>query len=543
MNRLLLALLSLGLISLVAGRAPASPLTRAFTYQGTLHLSDAPMSGSVDLQFSLYDALSGGNPVGVAQTVNNVQVENGLFTVTLDFGNVFDGTAQWMQIAVKNSGAGSFTTLTPRQAITAVPYAMYSLGGPGGGGTTLPFAGSAAQQGTTASNDALVGVAPFAVTNTASTGVSHGVIGRSSSTWQNAAGVLGVGTAASGATSGVQGYATSSTSGTGVVGIGASNGAYFRGGDGASAILKIGVIGTAIEAEFSTATGVLGTVVGGTGVRGEAAGGTGVEGTATTGTGMIATSSSGTGVWSTSTSGHGMRAYSTTGPAAIFAQNVDGYGIQGWTQNTAGVQGNGGANGRGVEGYANHQTGVFGTSVTGRGVEGLATGAAGFGGYFFNSAPGGTALYAEGIAKVKTLQILGGADVAERFEVEGSPEPGTVLVIDEASPGRLRTSDGAYSSRVAGVVSGANSLAAGVVLSEDGRTEGTAAVALTGRVWVSCDASKGPIAVGDLLTSSDLAGHAMRARDRSRATGAILGKAMTALKSGTGKVLVLVSLQ
>lgn len=553
MRRLAVVLLAFGLVLPAAPRANAAALGTAFTYQGTLHQSGSPLTGSVDLQFALYDALTAGNPVGVMQTVNGVNVANGVFTVTLDFGNVFDGAAVWLQISVKNAGGGAFTLLAPRQALTAAPYALYALGGPGGGGSlTLPFTGAFARQGSTADNDALAGLAPFAVTNSATTGVSHGLIGRSNSSWQNSAGVLGVGSAATGATSGVQGYATGSGSGTGVVGIGASNGAYFRGGDGVSSFFRTGVIGTAVESPFGSTTGVLGTVQAGTGVKGEAAGGTGVHGYASTGIGVLASSNSsyglvaqsnsGTGVTASSGTDYAVRATTTSGAAAVFGQNQSGYGVQGFTDNSAGVQGNGGTNGRGVEGYANAQAGVFGISVTGRGVEGVASQPSGYGGYFYNTA-GGTALFADGIAKVKTLQILGGADVAERFEVDGTPEPGTVLVIDGASPGRLRASGEAYSPRVAGVVSGANALAAGVVLSEDGRVEGTAPVALTGRVWVRCDAATSAIAVGDLLTTAARTGHAMKASDRSRAQGAILGKAMTALDSGTGMVLVLVSLQ
>ena len=62
---------------------------------------------------------------------------------------------------------------------------------------------------------------------------------------------------------------------------------------------------------------------------------------------------------------------------------------------------------------------------------------------------------------------------------------------------------------------------------------------------VTYRAPSGPnaIAVGDLLTTSGLPGHAMRVTDHGRANGAVLGKAMTALDEGTGLVLVLVSLQ
>ena len=74
--------------------------------------------------------------------------------------------------------------------------------------------------------------------------------------------------------------------------------------------------------------------------------------------------------------------------------------------------------------------------------------------------------------------------------------------------------------------------------------DGDLPVASVGRVWCYCDASTGgPIAPGDLLTTSGTAGHAMRAVDRSRAFGATIGKAMTSLKRGQGLVLVLVSLQ
>ena len=68
-------------------------------------------------------------------------------------------------------------------------------------------------------------------------------------------------------------------------------------------------------------------------------------------------------------------------------------------------------------------------------------------------------------------------------------------------------------------------------------------MALTGRVYVKVDATHGAIEPGDLLTTSPTPGHAMKATDWDQAHGTILGKAMTGLDSGTGLVLVLVSLQ
>jgi hypothetical protein len=62
-------------------------------------------------------------------------------------------------------------------------------------------------------------------------------------------------------------------------------------------------------------------------------------------------------------------------------------------------------------------------------------------------------------------------------------------------------------------------------------------------VWCYCDAATQAIQPGDLLTTSDTPGHAMKATDREHSHGAVLGKAMTALNDGErGLVLVLVNL-
>jgi hypothetical protein len=68
-------------------------------------------------------------------------------------------------------------------------------------------------------------------------------------------------------------------------------------------------------------------------------------------------------------------------------------------------------------------------------------------------------------------------------------------------------------------------------------------VALSGRVYCLADASHGPIEPGDLLTTSDNPGHAMKATDPDRSHGAVIGKAMTPLAEDQGLILVLVNLQ
>jgi hypothetical protein len=150
---------------------------------------------------------------------------------------------------------------------------------------------------------------------------------------------------------------------------------------------------------------------------------------------------------------------------------------------------------------------------------------------------------ATGEGTVKVLTITGGSDIAEPFLMPADVVPGTVVVIDEDHPGELKASDRAYDTRVAGIVSGANGVTPGLALHQKGVLEGTRNVALTGRVYARADTSNGSIKPGDLLTTSDVPGHCMKVTDATRAHGTVLGKAMSALKSGEGLVLVLVNLQ
>ena len=109
----------------------ATALGTAFTYQGLLKDgSGNPVTNTCGFQFGLYDVLSGGSLVTgtTLQTITPVTVTNGYFTVSLDFGaSAFNGSARWLQIAVSCPTSVSYTTLTPRQPLTAAPYALYSV--------------------------------------------------------------------------------------------------------------------------------------------------------------------------------------------------------------------------------------------------------------------------------------------------------------------------------------------------------------------------------------------------------------------------------
>jgi len=114
----------LGLLILISS---SHAQTTAFTYQGKLIDNGTPATGNYDLQFKLFNLLSGGTQQGTTQTVSNVAVVNGIFTVQLDFGacdSCFNGAPRFLDISVRPTGGGVFTPLLPRQPVASTPYAI-----------------------------------------------------------------------------------------------------------------------------------------------------------------------------------------------------------------------------------------------------------------------------------------------------------------------------------------------------------------------------------------------------------------------------------
>jgi len=108
--------------SLVAVQAP---IAAGFTYQGQLKMEGESVDGACTMAFRLFDADTGGTQVSSAIT-HTVNITEGLFTETLDFGEeVFNGDARWLDIWVRCEGDTDFVDLG-RQALTAVPYALYA---------------------------------------------------------------------------------------------------------------------------------------------------------------------------------------------------------------------------------------------------------------------------------------------------------------------------------------------------------------------------------------------------------------------------------
>ena len=135
-------------------------------------------------------------------------------------------------------------------------------------------------------------------------------------------------------------------------------------------------------------------------------------------------------------------------------------------------------------------------------------------------------------------------DMAETFPSSGeTAPPGAVMAIDPERPGALLIAREPYDRRVAGVVSGAKDYRPGITLNAAAAEPNRVTVTLTGTVYCLGASVNGPIRAGDLLTTSAVPGHAMRAGDAAAGRGAILGKALEDLRGERGLVLTLASLQ
>ncbi len=111
-------------------------------------------------------------------------------------------------------------------------------------------------------------------------------------------------------------------------------------------------------------------------------------------------------------------------------------------------------------------------------------------------------------------------DLAERYTISGSVEPGDLLIFDPDRPLTMKKSPGTpYDRQLAGVVSTRPGFILGV--------GGGEPVALAGRVPTKVTIANGAIAIGDLLTSSEQPGVAMKATQ----PGQIIGRALEAATS------------
>ncbi len=410
-----IAALTAGLV--VAGSVFGANQGSEFNYQGELNAGGVPANGVFDLEFYLFDVATAGTEEDMV-TLNDVTVTDGVFSVEIDFGHpVFMGDQYWLEVAVRDGAStGSYETLSPRQPINAVPYAMglvpgAIVDGNAGGSNSAAITGI---NPSSSSGRGLEGIA------TTTTGNGQGVRGEADSTNSNAIGVFGLLTNANASGAGVKGQ-NNGSGGYGVWGTGGPN----------------------------TTAGVLG---------------------------QIASSTARGAVWAiNSGNGVGLRAES--------GGNI----IEGWDTSPVNK--------------------VFQVDNSGN-------------------------VTADGSFTSPA------ADFAEMLPARKGLEPADVLVI--GSSGELVKSTMPYQQSVAGVYSTKPAFIGG--MKDDLDHDANIPLAVVGIIPVKVSGENGPISPGDLLTTSLLAGHAMRA-DTDAPNGSVIGKALGSFDQETGQIKMLVVLQ
>jgi hypothetical protein len=134
MKKLTSSTLGLGIafLAMFVSSGRAAPMGTAFNYQGHLAVNGTAANGLYDFSFALFDDPAAGTQQGSTLSLPGLTVTDGSFTVSLDFGSVFDGNGRWLAISVGTNGAARLTGLTPRQSVMPTPYALYAMTGPAG---------------------------------------------------------------------------------------------------------------------------------------------------------------------------------------------------------------------------------------------------------------------------------------------------------------------------------------------------------------------------------------------------------------------------
>ncbi|MCA9280119.1 MAG: hypothetical protein H6815_12275 [Phycisphaeraceae bacterium] len=373
----------------VGADATQAGSTVTLAYDGELRLHGERLNGVVDLQFALFDAVSGGNQLGTTLVVNEASIVDGRIAIDLPIAaQHLAGGVKYLQISVRESNSDAeMTILTPRKPVLVAPVSIASHASadtdaanadadPAESNHTTTFQSGTDSQGTNhlsshtmtsqsggfidggvgwqANGDVLfynngpVGIGTNNPTNGRFEVIySSGSSIRGTSTAGNGVGVFGAANAGSGFAVGTYGW-SASNGGRGVFG-------DTTAGTGAT----VGVYG---NSRSNAGTGVYGNATSGTGVtyggqfRTASNAGRGVFGAATSGTGVTY----GVYGWTPSNAGRGVFGDSTAGGGVT-------YGVFGHANSTSG---------HGVYGYADGDTG------TNYGVRGKTDSANGYGGYF-----------------------------------------------------------------------------------------------------------------------------------------------------------------
>lgn len=554
---LAILVLAAGLTVCSVQLAEAIPLGTAFTYQGRLIDANNIADGLYDFEFRLFDDSSIGAQQGSTNDVNDLDVIEGYFNAVLDFGGVFNGDACWLEISVRpGSSTGSFSTLSPRQEVVPTPYAIF-----------------AENAGT--DNDWMIS---------------------GNNMYSIPSGNVGIGTTNPGeklsiynayfTTNKVEDVLEIQRASTGAVQSGIGAGFIFRNELDNGSMALSGRIASVMEdptfAGGSTAGMLFETLAS--------------DGTMTDALYLDPDGKIGIGTTSPSSKLHVED--DTSNDVTAMIHNLDNTGSESlyFGTNSASdagisVYGSSHASKQSKWEFFNNKTSGHYDWITGGSVKMTLTNQGMLGiGYAYPYArlfvqesgfvdpfqvrvSGSTKLIVKNDGKVgigttipdeqltvvgnvkidgnlniydgftKVMELGAGLDYAEGFDVSARDkiEPGSVLIIDADNPGKLALSNASYDTKVAGIVAGAKGLGSGVRL---GAGQFDYDVALAGRVYCKVDATNEAVKPGDLLTTSSMPGHAMKAVDYAHAQGAILGKAMESLEKGQkGQILVLVTLQ
>jgi hypothetical protein len=531
---------------LTAGIASAATETYKISYAGKLtSAAGTPLTGTYNVTFRLYNVAWGG--AALATDRHNITATSGQFTTTLTFP-ALNYNGQQLYVSLQRSP-------DPEKSRTAVYPVPYALGlRPGaivtGSGTSPVLQLVKSDSRGVALNASTNGTSSDAVRGYASGSNSRGLYGEST----RSVGVYGKGTTGGYFTTNSAGTSENDHTGVKVVtafflnpgmNISTKDG-YSPGvnvhteeyeseginiqtdGDGSDGmhVITNGWSSTGVFAHtyFDDSAGLV--------ARTDGANSPGVSaytsGAESDGVDVSTSEIGSDGVNAHTLADHsfGVRA-STSGnySTALWAETTGrgSIGVHGISSQSIGVQGNG-TNAAGVQGYSTNKAGVWGVSLNDVGIYGETS-------------------RADHMYGVMTRDYMSAArydtnagDIAEYMDVAHHVPPGTVMIIGE--DGKLKTSTTAYDTKVAGIVSTTPGVALGT---KEGGNLGEEIIAVAGRVPCRVDAGYGVIHPGDLLTTSDNPGYAMKATNPRM--GTVLGKAMGTLESGTGTIEVLVTLQ
>jgi hypothetical protein len=364
-------------------------------------------------------------------------------------------------------------------------------------------------------------------------------------------GVKGISHNAHGGVVGINDWSPSAPSGAG------GNGGWFEStqGEGVRGWAKTPFHGGVVGVNTAGGFGVYGQSDDGVGVVGESKNNEGVRGVSHSARGGVVgindlsppnrPGAGGNGGWFESAQGEGVRGTAnnphhggvvgvntTAGGIGVFGTSDAGVGVWGTSRDSEGVHAE-------TRSLSTAAIAAFNLNPEGTGaaIFGKKEGNRGHAGFF-----DGDVWVSRELTVGKDI-ILANADCAEDFTIADAEliDPGTVMVVGEE--GVLHQSHQAYDKRVVGVISGAGDFKPAIVLDKQKALTGRKPVALLGKVFCKVDASQVSVGVGDLLTTSDIPGHAMKAVDPAKAFGTVIGKALRPLKEGQGLIPILVALQ